>query len=556
MTLTVPAVQPQHVYQDWLEHRTEPKIVKRIPALYTKVLDEDQGIVEEIFAVMGNIDHGKDRIFPGSFKKTLTERGGQVLVLDMHQTDSILRVIGKPIEIREIGKNELPQEIRLRFPDATGAVIAKTQYLLETPEGLGAFQRIKAGAIKELSFGFDIVDDGWSTVKARKTEDGWQLDPNGDDLKVRDIRAVRLYEYSRVLWGMNPATSTVSVKSADPGPEDEKTIVPYQNLPLADREAAWDQAAARRRVKEWAGGDSIDFAKYKRAFVWIDPNGDKETEGAYKFPIADVIDGTLTAVFRAVSAAAGRIGSIPEGERAAAQNHLGRYYKKAAAEYDDETIVAPWAKAKSYKSISLTRLVSEIEGDFMEQFNPPDDCTYWPIEVFDDHLIAGAGWGRDREFYSVSFTIDGDGNVQFAPRAQWIKGSFQFVPDAGQQQQPAGADAPAGGDQPAEDGGDGEGDQPMSMATAVSPEEKQALILAAHKLLALAGEQPTQPSESPEAPPAGEGAAPDKSTEPNEKQTTPEAGPAMPPTEAERIERIKELKLEKYQTEAKKTHGK
>ncbi len=512
---------------------TEPQIVKRIPALYTKVIDEDQGIVEEIFAVMGNIDHGKDRIYLGSFTKTLSERGGKVLVLDMHNTDSILRVIGKPIEIREIGKNELPPQVRQKFPDATGAVLAKTQYLLDTPEGLGAFKRIKSGAITELSFGFDIADENYSTVKAKKTDDGWQLDPNGDDLKVRNITAVKLYEYSRVLWGMNPATTTVAVKSGD-GPDDDKAIVPYQNLPLADRERAWDQGAARQRVKEWAGGDSIDFPKYRRAFLWVDGSETAETEGAYKFPIADVVDGTLTAVPKAVFAAAARIRAIPEGERSGAQSHLGRYYKKMAAEFDDDSIVAPWDKSKSVKSVSLTRLISEIEGDFMQQFNPPDECMYWPIETFDDHLFVSSGWGRHREFYRVDFTFDDQGSVQFAPRQQWIAGSFQFVPNAGQQPDPE-TEPQAESD----DGGMMDEDQTSSGMTAA---RGVALYQALLELLKAYGSDP-------ETPPVEPGAVPVKTVDSSE-QTTPEAGPALPPTEAERLKRVKQLKLEKFKVEA------
>ena len=36
-------------------------------AAFTTKLDDGQGIVETIFAVMGNIDKGKDRIWPGAF---------------------------------------------------------------------------------------------------------------------------------------------------------------------------------------------------------------------------------------------------------------------------------------------------------------------------------------------------------------------------------------------------------------------------------------------------------------------------------------------------------
>lgn len=535
------------------ENYTTPTITKRMPALYTKVLDESKGIVEEIFSVMGNIDHGKDRLWPGAFTKTITERGSRVLVLDMHNTDSILRVIGKPIKIREIGKNELPVQIRQEYPDATGAVLAETQYLLDTPEGLGAFQRIKAGAITELSFGFDVLDEHWSTVKAKPTENGWQLDESGDDLKVRDITQVRLYEYSRVLWGMNPATSTVSVKDATGGDED-KAIVPYQNLPLADREKAWDQAGARRRVKDWAGGDTIDFAKYKKAFLWVDSEQAADTEGAYKFPIADVVDGTLTAVPKGISSAAGRIKSIPEGERAAAQRHLGRYYKKMAAEFDDDSVVAPWEKAKSFKSVSLTRLVSEIEGEFMETFNPPDECTYMPMEVFDDHLIVCSGWGAEREYYQVNFTTDDQGNIIFTPRAQWIAGSYQFVPTSGADSEDAN-ETPEPTTPPAEpEGGDG-----MQMSKAMSADDAQKIADACRKLIETISPMLETDSGKAEAPSIETAATdkPDAKKDQPAAQTPNEAGPgASPPTETERQRAIKLIQLEQERSGGIKANGK
>ena len=167
----------------------------------TKVIDGDQGVVEHIVAVMGNVDDGGDIIHPGAFTKTIMERMGKVRVLDQHRTDSISHVLGKPISMRELGRSELPQDLLLKYPAANGALLVQTQYLLDTPEGAGAFKRIKAGAIDEYSIGYDVLDKDYSEITI-----------DGEDQTVRNLRTLRLWEYSPVLWGMNAATRTLSAK--------------------------------------------------------------------------------------------------------------------------------------------------------------------------------------------------------------------------------------------------------------------------------------------------------------------------------------------------------
>jgi phage head maturation protease len=163
---------------------------------------EDNGVVETIVAVMGNCDAGGDIIHPGAFTKTLAERGGKIRVLDNHRTNSVLAAIGKPIAMRELSRAELPAELLAQYPQATGGLYAKTQFLLDTPEGLGAFNRIKSGAVDEWSIGYDALDSDY----------GQQV-VDGENRTVRNLRTLKLYEYSPVLWGMNPATATLSAKA-------------------------------------------------------------------------------------------------------------------------------------------------------------------------------------------------------------------------------------------------------------------------------------------------------------------------------------------------------
>lgn len=177
---------------------------KSFPA-FTLKTDNESGVVESIVSVLGNVDLGDDIIHSGAFTKTVSERFSKIRVLDNHNAFSVLNAVGKPLEIREISKQELPEELLKKHPTATGGLYTKTQYAINTPEGLGTFERIKAGIISEYSIGFTIPKGKWD-ISEVKTNDG-------KTVKVRNIREVILYEYSPVLWGMNDATMTLDAKN-------------------------------------------------------------------------------------------------------------------------------------------------------------------------------------------------------------------------------------------------------------------------------------------------------------------------------------------------------
>jgi len=195
--------------------------------------DDETGIVRAVVSVFGIVDDGDDIIHPGAFTKTIVEHGSRIRVLNSHNNRDGLNVIGKALAMREVGRNELPLEILNAHPEATGGLETETQFLINTPEGRGIYDRIKAGALNEWSIGFDAVDTDNSRMKRKSAADPvWEMaiktddyDPDSDPLTlkdkngkpriVRNIRAVRLWEYSSVIWGMNESTTTVSVKEKD-----------------------------------------------------------------------------------------------------------------------------------------------------------------------------------------------------------------------------------------------------------------------------------------------------------------------------------------------------
>jgi phage head maturation protease len=184
-----------------MEHKlTEDVVITNV--------DEAQGVVDAVWAVMGNIDDGNDIIHNGAFTKTFHERGNQIKLLDNHRTDSVLNALGTISNLREVPAAELPPQVMATHPEATGGAAGTFQFLLDTPEGKGAFTRIQKGAVKGWSFGYDAVDKDFSTITK-----------NGEDIAVRNLRSIKLHEISPVLFPMNTATATVSAKAQEA--EDE-----------------------------------------------------------------------------------------------------------------------------------------------------------------------------------------------------------------------------------------------------------------------------------------------------------------------------------------------
>jgi hypothetical protein len=119
----------------------------------------------------------------------------------------------------------------------------------------------------------------------------------------------------------------------------EKGAISFQDLPIADVKAGWDADAALKAIKAYAGGDNIDWAKYRKAFMWHDKNA--ETEGAYKLPCADVVNGELVIVPKAIFAIVGAVAgarsgiNIPQEDKKKVLSNCKKYYKKMDKEFPE-----------------------------------------------------------------------------------------------------------------------------------------------------------------------------------------------------------------------------
>jgi len=114
-------------------------------------------------------------------------------------------------------------------------------------------------------------------------------------------------------------------------------VTSFKDFDLADADREWDGDEADKRVRKWADAEDEPNQKYRDAHLWYDADS-KDNFTAYKLLIADVIDGRLTAVPRAIIAAAGVVQGarggvdLPPKDFEAVKRHLARYYAKMGDE--------------------------------------------------------------------------------------------------------------------------------------------------------------------------------------------------------------------------------
>lgn len=174
---------------------------KTVPVYELKAEGDDERTKTGLAAVCGNVDNGYDRLWSGAFVKTIKERGNRVRHLWQHEFDD--PPIATILELREIGREELPQDLRAEYPQITGGLLVKRRYL-DTHKGNEVLAGLNAAppAITEMSFGFDAIKYDFEEM---------------DMEIIRNLREVRLWDTSDVNWGMNPLTAAQK-DAAPPSP--------------------------------------------------------------------------------------------------------------------------------------------------------------------------------------------------------------------------------------------------------------------------------------------------------------------------------------------------
>lgn len=116
-------------------------------------------------------------------------------------------------------------------------------------------------------------------------------------------------------------------------------------LPLAERNRAWDSHRAEKRIFEWADWENNpSFVQTQRGFLVCDRDA-LENMTAYKLPFADVIDGRLKAVPRGIFAVAHMLQGarhkidLPDEVIEEIRKSIESYYRKMGLD-------APWKERK------------------------------------------------------------------------------------------------------------------------------------------------------------------------------------------------------------------
>lgn len=285
------------------------------------------GVIEGYIATWEPDTGGKfgmpDRFIRGAFSKSLQEhrdRGNrQIRMKSMHGE----LIGGWPIETAR--------------EDQTG-LFAVGHINLEKQEGREIFSLVRQGVVEDLSIGFSSIADSVNEM-------------------IRDISEAIVWEGSPVDEPANQGAQITEIKAA----------VPFQDLPLADRDRAWDSTAAIGRVRTFTDSEDAPTSRYRNAFVWYD-RSDPDSFGSYKLPVADVIDGRLMAVPRGVFAAAGAMQGarggvdIPDADRPGVIRHLERYYAKMDLESPFETEERRFISIAEAKSLDVAGLELALKG--------------------------------------------------------------------------------------------------------------------------------------------------------------------------------------------------
>lgn len=127
----------------------------------------------------------------------------------------------------------------------------------------------------------------------------------------------------------------------------------WRKLPVAPRETTFDADDTIARISAWAKGSS---ERYALPFLWRNSDGPANNKNSYRLPIADIINGRMVliprAVFTAASIMSGAHGGLEEtvkseDERLAIKRVLTEIYNMLQEKYGDRRLEAPWLKGRT-----------------------------------------------------------------------------------------------------------------------------------------------------------------------------------------------------------------
>lgn len=155
-----------------------------------KETEDGSGIFEGYASVFGNVDSYGDKVMPGAFSKSLAKSfpndGAGIPCYWSHRMDDPEFILGKTISAVE---DDHGLKVRVSLD-------------LDNPKAAAAYRALKAGAVNQMSFAYEVVDSHFIPEKGAKFGG------------VNELRELNIFEVSVVQIGANTATSIDMVKSA------------------------------------------------------------------------------------------------------------------------------------------------------------------------------------------------------------------------------------------------------------------------------------------------------------------------------------------------------
>lgn len=154
-----------------------------------KETEEGSGIFEGYASVFGNVDSYGDKVLKGAFSKSLAKSfpddGAGIPCYWSHRMDDPEFILGKTVSAVE---DEHGLKVRVSLD-------------LDNPKAAAAYRALKAGAVNQMSFAYEVVDSHFIPEKGAKYGG------------VNELRELNIFEVSVVQIGANTATSIDMVKS-------------------------------------------------------------------------------------------------------------------------------------------------------------------------------------------------------------------------------------------------------------------------------------------------------------------------------------------------------
>ena len=237
-----------------------------------------------------------------------------------------------------------------------------------------------------------------------------------------------------------PMAMKVAPKAITSG--DGYTVNPsgWRGLPLAPREAVFDNDDAVKRITAWAGGD---VSKMQKAFMWHSPTGNPTDPTSYRLPIGDIINNQLTVVFHAIYAAAalmsGAHGGLPDvspEDVTRIRSTISDIYAEMSKTFGDASLRAPWDRSVQ-EGVQLAMdqfaAVPEPYGDVKYADPGYNGEKKYPIDT-PDHIRAAWAYinvAKNAAFYKP----DQLAAIKQRIKAAAAKAGIQIADSSGGQQQ-------------------------------------------------------------------------------------------------------------------------